>query len=115
MFYRTRHMVALKGFTYFDDDIAAGANFYATPVDGGYFVKIGRAKDAPEPEVAPLQVYQPAQQAPTEPIEPPAPQSESVEEVAEPEQAQEPEAAEPMPEPVPTSAPRRGRPPRQRA
>lgn len=109
MFYRTRHMVALKGFTYFDDEIAAGANFYATPVDGGYFVKIGRAADTPEPVVAPLQVYQPAQ--PVEPVEPPAPEPTQVEEAAEPEQAQEPEVAAPMP----TPAPRRGRPPRQRA
>lgn len=50
MTYRTRHMVALKPHTYFGDELAAGDCFYATPVDGGYFLKIGRAADAPEPQ-----------------------------------------------------------------
>jgi hypothetical protein len=106
MTYRTRHMVALKPHTYFGDEVAVGACFYATPVDGGYFIKIGRAEDAPEPQIqAPVSVAPPVAPPVFESVAEPA----AVEPVTD-EPAQE-AAAEPEEAPV-TAAPRRGRPPR---
>lgn len=44
--YMTRHMVALKPMTYAQMELAPGDQFRATPVDGDYFCRCGRAKDA---------------------------------------------------------------------
>lgn len=105
MTYRTRHMVALKPHTYFGDELAAGDCFYATPVDGGYFLKIGRASDAPEPVIPPLPIV--AAPPVADPVEPVG------EMAAEP--AALPETETPA-DPDPVVAPRRrGRPPRNAA
>ena len=45
--YMTRHLVALKKLTYDGAELHPGDAFVATPDDAGYFVRCGRAADAP--------------------------------------------------------------------
>lgn len=43
--YMTRAMVARKPMSYVGQDLRAGDEFFATPVDGDYFIKCGSAAD----------------------------------------------------------------------
>lgn len=47
--YMTRHMVALKQFTYADWPLEPGDEFRATPDDAGYLTRHGKAKPADVP------------------------------------------------------------------
>ena len=44
--YMTRQMVALQPMTYAGWPVEAGDPFLATPIDGDYFIRCKRAKDA---------------------------------------------------------------------
>lgn len=63
--YMTRQMVALKPMTYAGWPVDAGDPFLATPIDGDYFIRCGRAKDAaPVATVAPPLVQKPVAEQP---------------------------------------------------
>lgn len=58
--YMTRHMIAKKALTYAGCELVPGDRFVATPDDAGYFIRQGKAEDAPK-------AVEPAYSAPVEP------------------------------------------------
>lgn len=99
--YMTRHMVALKPFTYADWPLVPGDKFRATPDDAGYLTRCGRAKDvAPDVAPVPARVERLAAEPAAELAPPTAPDAEP-----------DPEPAQSPPEAVADQQPRRrGRP-----
>lgn len=67
MFYRTRHMTAVKEVSLGDEFYRPGEPFYVTEIDRDYLVSRGKAEDRFEPKLA-----RRVDQAPVAPPPPPA-------------------------------------------
>jgi hypothetical protein len=112
--YLTRAMVARKPITYCGQELRPGDPFAATPVDGDYLIKCGRAEDAAAEEAPAAPVPAPVSAAAPAPVvatvEVPQ-ESEPVESAqAEPEAGASVDAPEAAPEPEQPATRRRGRP-----